>query len=221
MQLVVLLQVCLFEEVVGVVLLQWVGCGVQLIVVGEIVVCYVCEILYLWSEVGDEVVVLMGDFGGMLWIGVIMMVEYLILLLFVKFIVMCLYVKMYFKVGNCDDIICMFVMYEIDFVVMGSVLKELCMYVVEFVKYLMVFVVVFGYLLMQCKCVVLKDFEFVYLFVCECGVGMCLIVESLFKNVGYCFYVGFELLSNEVIKQMVEVGFGVVFLLLYVCVFEL
>lgn len=222
MQLVVFIQLWLLEDSVGVLLLECEGCGVKFLVVGEVMVDYVVCIFDFWCEVGDEMVVQCGVFFGILWLGVVIMVEYLLLLLLVVFFKVQFSVKVQFKVGNCDEIVQMLVGQQVDLVVMGWLLGELKIIVVLFVCYFMVFMVVFVYLLMKkCKVIMLLDLVEVNLLVCEFGLGMCVMLECLYKDVGLLLCIGLELFSNEVIKQMCVVGFGVVFLLLYICGFEL
>lgn len=215
------LQIRLLDEAVGAPLLQRVGRGVQLTAAGEIVARYAREILQLWTEASDEVGALRGELGGTLRIGAITTAEYLIPPLLVKFTATRPEVKIYFKVGNRDDIIRMLAIHEIDLAVMGSAPRELRTNAAEFAKHPMVFVAAPGHPLTQRKRVSLKDLESANLLVRERGAGTRTTVESLFKTSGHKFHMGAELPSNEAIKQMAEAGLGVAFLSLHACALEL
>lgn len=125
-------------------------------------------------------------------------------------------------IGNCDVVIGWLSSCVLDLVIMGWLLCVLVV-VVEFIGlYLYVIVVLFDYLLVVVDFVMLQDLLVQIFLVCELGLGMCILMMWFLDCIGdgmlWCMV---EMGMNEMIKQVVIVGFGIVLILQYIVIEEL
>lgn len=184
--------------------------------VGEYMLVYVCKVFVMLKDVEDVVVCLQWLEVGMFIIGMVSIVKYFLLWLLVEF--QCEYegVEIWFVVGNWEQLVKMLYGNEVDIVIMGCLFKELVMWVEFFVVYFYVFVVFIDYLLFKVGYFIVDSLWFYGFILCECGLGICVVMENFLEKLCMELCVVMEMGSNEIIKQVVMVGMGISFFLLYI-----
>lgn len=215
------LQLGILEEAAGTPLLKRSARGVKLTEAGELLASYASRILELWREAGDAMAQHCGDIAGLLRIGAVTTAEYLLPPLLLEFVREHPQVKVKLSVGNRAEIVGQLASQEIDLAIMGRPPAELKTTSAAFAKHPMAFVAAPTHPLMRHHRLGLDALADANLLVRERGSGTRTTVEQLFKEAGVPLAIGTEMSSNEAIKQMCASGFGVAFLSLHACVFEL
>ena len=202
-------------------LLQRTGRGVRLTEAGELLASYAGRILELWREAGEEMATLQGVFAGTLRVGAVTTAEYLLPPLLVTFVNQNPKVKVKLQVGNRDEIVRQLAGHEIDVAIMGRPPAELKTSASAFARHPMAFLASPGHAVMRDPALNIESLAGAHLLVRERGSGTRTTLERLFKDHRVPLRIGFEMSSNEAIKQMAAAGFGVAFLSLHTCVLEL
>ena len=215
------IQIGILEASAQTALLQRTGRGIRLTEAGELLAGYAGRILELWREAGEEMATLQGVFAGTLRVGAVTTAEYLLPPLLVTFANQNPKVKVKLQVGNRDEVVRLLAGQEIDVAIMGRPPAELKTVASAFAKHPMAFLASPKHPAMHDPALRIESLTGLHLLVRERGSGTRTTVERLFKDAGVPLRIGSEMSSNEAIKQMCAVGFGVAFLSLHTCVLEI
>ncbi len=220
-QSAVSLQISAMESAFGTPLLVRTGHGVRLTEAGEALCSYVERVLAAWTDMSEGMAASVGAYSGNLRVGAVLTSEYWLPSLLVAFLKDNAKVKLKLHVANRDEILRSLNAQEIEIAVMGNPPEELQPSATAFAKNPMGFVVAPHHPLASLAPLSLADLASSNLLVREQGSGSRNTLSRLFKEAGLNLRIGWELSSNEVIKQMCMAGFGPAYLSMHTCGAEL
>lgn len=220
-QSAVSIQISAMESAFGTPLLMRTGHGVRLTDAGERLCSYVERVLAAWSDMSEGMAASLGGYSGNLRVGAVLTSEYWLPSLLVAFLKDNAKVRLKLHVANRDEILRSLNAQEIEIAVMGNPPEELQPSATAFAKNPMGFVVAPHHPLASLAPLSLADLGSSNLLVRERGSGSRTTLARLFKEAGLNLHIGWELSSNEVIKQMCMAGFGPAYLSMHTCGAEL
>jgi DNA-binding transcriptional LysR family regulator len=182
---------------------------------------YVERVLAAWTDMSEGMAASVGAYSGNLRVGAVLTSEYWLPSLLVAFLKDNARVRFKLHVANRDEILRSLNAQEIDIAVMGNPPEELQPSATAFAKNPMGFVVAADHPLASYGPLTLADLSTSNLLVRERGSGSRNTLSRLFKEAGLDLRIGWELSSNEVIKQMCMAGFGPAYLSMHTCGAEL
>jgi DNA-binding transcriptional LysR family regulator len=220
-QSAVSIQISAMESAFGTPLILRTGHGVRLTEAGEALCTYVERVLAAWTDMSEGMAASLGAYSGNLRVGAVLTSEYWLPSLLVAFLKDNARVRFKLHVANRDEILRSLNAQEIDIAVMGNPPEELQPSATAFAKNPMGFVVAADHPLASYGPLTLADLSTSNLLVRERGSGSRNTLSRLFKEAGLDLRIGWELSSNEVIKQMCMAGFGPAYLSMHTCGAEL
>jgi DNA-binding transcriptional LysR family regulator len=220
-QSAVSIQISAMESAFGTPLILRTGHGVRLTDAGEALCTYVERVLAAWTDMSEGMAASVGAYSGNLRVGAVLTSEYWLPSLLVAFLKDNARVKFKLHVANRDEILRSLNAQEIDIAVMGNPPEELQPSATAFAKNPMGFVVAADHPMASFGPLTLADLAASNFLVREKGSGSRNTLSRLFKEAGLNLRVGWELSSNEVIKQMCMAGFGPAYLSMHTCGAEL
>jgi DNA-binding transcriptional LysR family regulator len=220
-QSAVSIQISAMESAFGTPLILRTGHGVRLTDAGEALCTYVERVLAAWTDMSEGMAASVGAYSGNLRVGAVLTSEYWLPSLLVAFLKDNAKVRLKLHVANRDEILRSLNAQEIDIAVMGNPPEELQPSATAFAKNPMGFVVAADHPMASFGSLTLADLAASNFLVREKGSGSRNTLSRLFKEAGLNLRVGWELSSNEVIKQMCMAGFGPAYLSMHTCGAEL
>jgi DNA-binding transcriptional LysR family regulator len=220
-QSAVSIQISAMESAFGAPLLLRTGHGMRLTDAGESLCSYVERVLAAWTEMSEGMAASLGGYSGNLRIGAVLTSEYWLPSLLVAFLKDNAKVRLKLHVANRDEILRSLNAQEIEIALMGSPPEEFQSSATAFATNPMGFVVAPNHPLATVVPLTLAHLASSNLLVRERGSGSRTTLTRLFKEAGLNLHIGWELSSNEVIKQMCIAGFGPAYLSMHTCGAEL
>lgn len=220
-QSAVSIQISAMESAFGTPLLLRTGHGVRLTDAGERLCNYVERVLAAWTEMSEGMAASLNGYSGNLRVGAVLTSEYWLPSLLVTFLKDNAKVRLKLHVANRDEILRSLNAQEIDIALMGNPPEELQPSATAFAKNPMGFFVAPHHPLATLVPLTLADLAASNLLVRERGSGSRTTLTRLLKEAGLNLHIGWELSSNEVIKQMCMAGFGPAYLSMHTCGTEL
>jgi LysR family transcriptional regulator, low CO2-responsive transcriptional regulator len=216
-QSAVSIQISAMESAFGTPLLLRTGHGVRLTDAGENLCSYVERVLAAWSEMTEGMAASLGGYSGNLRVGAVLTSEYWLPSLLMTFLKDNAKVRLKLHVANRDEVLRSLNAQEIEIALMGNPPEELQPSAAAFAKNPMGFVVAPHHPLATLAQLTLANLTSTNLLVRERGSGSRTTLTRLFKEAGLNLHIGWELSSNEVIKQMCMAGFGPAYLAMHTC----
>lgn len=209
-------QIVYFEEELQVILFECLLCQVWVILAGEVLFIYVCQVFDVLCYLCEDVVVVVGQVCGMFIIGQIIL--FIVVDLVVCFVV---FYMCYLQVEFClcmdrsevlmDDVCECCVDVVLVGLLLGIVIDGVCYCLL--VEELMVVVLLFVYLLVNCRWLLLVVLVELLLVDFQYGSGVCWQIDEVFVVVGLLYWVLFEINYMLLIECFVQQGLvvGIVF----------
>lgn len=194
-------------------------CQVWVIVVGEVLLVYVCQVLVSVCYLCVDVVVVSGEVCGLLVIGqIFLLIDIDVVVMLVVF--QCVYLQVEFQlcVDKSEDLIVQVQLCVLDVVLVGLVflvvLDGVCYQVLQ--EEDLVVVLVLLYWLVGCKWLLLIVLQDEVLVDFLCGIGVCWQIDDVFVVVGLLYMVCFEVNLMELVECFVCYGLvvGIVLVLI-------